>query len=82
MNEYGIADAEKAEQVVRESDRARSRFVKTLTGRDWCDAALYDLSMDTSVIGIDGAVDLIATFLRLRASHAAQPAADPAAQPR
>lgn len=66
MSEYGMTDAPQTEEIVRESDRARARFVKTLTGRDWCDAALYDLSMDTSVVGLDGAADLIVEFVGRR----------------
>jgi cytidylate kinase len=71
MAEYGMTDREQTEQVVRDSDRARSRFVRTLTGRDWCDAALYDLSMDTSVVGLDGAVEIVASFLQQRAAATA-----------
>jgi cytidylate kinase len=67
MREYGFTDREKTEQIVRESDRGRSKFVRNLTGRDWCDAALYELSLDTSVVGLDGAVDLVLTFLDCRA---------------
>jgi cytidylate kinase len=67
MSEYHIEDTGKAEEIARDSDRARSRFVQTLSGRDWCDATLYDLSMDTSVVGLDGAAELIVDFLGRRA---------------
>jgi cytidylate kinase len=72
MSEYDLTDSRQAEEILRESDRARSRFVRNLTGRDWCDAALYDLSMDTSVIGLDGAVEIIAAFLVQRDANAAK----------
>jgi cytidylate kinase len=59
MDEYGLDDRVAAEQILRDSDRARSKFVRSLTGRDWCDATLYDLTLDTHVSGFDRAVDLI-----------------------
>lgn len=66
MSEYGFDDRATAEQVVSESDRARSRFVRSLTGRDWCDATLYDLTLDTDASGFDGAVDLITRMASAR----------------
>jgi cytidylate kinase len=63
MAEYHLADAAVAEQVLRDSDRARSKFVRALTGRDWCDATLYDLALDTHVSGLDRAVDVIARMV-------------------
>jgi hypothetical protein len=33
--------------------------VRSLTGHDWCDATLYDLSLNTAAIGLDRAVDRI-----------------------
>jgi cytidylate kinase len=59
MEEYGITDRDAAAAVVRGSDAQRARFVRSLTGRDWCDAALYDLSLNTGITGLDRAVDLI-----------------------
>jgi cytidylate kinase len=59
IEEYGLHDREAAETVVRESDEQRAGFVRSLTERDWCDAALYDLSLNTAVTGLDRAVELI-----------------------
>ncbi|MGE3512770.1 MAG: AAA family ATPase [Vicinamibacterales bacterium] len=59
MDEYGFTDPEAALAVLRDSDRARAKFVRHLTGRDWCDATLYDLCLDTAALGVDPAADLI-----------------------
>ena len=64
MQEYGIADADAATEVVRASDAQRARFVRKVTGRDWCDAALYDLSLNTGAIGLDKAAELIVDVMR------------------
>ena len=72
MSEYGFADREAAAAVVRESDADRAKFVRTLTGKTWCDATLYDVSLDTSVVGIERVVDVLLNLVQ-------QPAVSPVA---
>lgn len=64
MEEYGLPDYEAAATVVRASDAQRARFVHSLTGHDWCDATLYDLSLNTATTGLDRAVDLIIDLIQ------------------
>jgi cytidylate kinase len=59
IEEYGFTDREAAAAVVRSSDTQRARFVRSLTGHDWCDATLYDLSLNTATTGLGRAVELI-----------------------
>ena len=59
MSEYGFGDRTEAERLTQESDRERARFAHALTGRDWCDATLYDLTLNTDSVGLDRVVDLI-----------------------
>lgn len=40
-------------------DRARRDYLKTYYGQNWGDPAQYDLSLDTSTFGRDGAVEII-----------------------
>ena len=49
----------KARDAVRESDRQRASFMRALTGADWTDARQYDLSIDTSTLGIEAATELV-----------------------
>lgn len=59
MDEYGLTDQEEATSIVRASDAQRARFARSITGRDWYDATLYDLCVDTGTTGLQGAADLI-----------------------
>lgn len=49
----------KARDAVRESDRNRAGFMRSLTGADWADARQYDLAIDTSTVGIAAATDIV-----------------------
>ena len=77
MAEYGFTDRAEAEAVVRDSDAARANFVKTLTRKNWCDATLYDVTLDTSVVGLERAVDVLVDLVR-RPPAAPIPALDTA----
>jgi len=54
-------DAAAAQAMVERSDRTRARFIQSLVGRAWTDACLYDLTVDTSRIGPDLVVELLAS---------------------
>jgi CMP/dCMP kinase len=69
MAEYGFASREEAEAVARQSDVARARFARTLAGRDWCDATLYDVCLDTASTGLEQAVDVIVGLARHAAAR-------------
>jgi len=59
-------DARAAERMVRDSDRARAKFVNALADVQWTDVRGYDLAIDTSATGFDAAADLIARALESR----------------
>lgn len=60
--EYGLKD--EATAVVRRSDEQRSRFLRALTDRDWCDALTSDLSLNTAAIGWEAAVEVTSQFAK------------------
>jgi cytidylate kinase len=64
MKEYGLQDREAAAAVVAASDAQRARFVRSVTGHDWCDATLYDLCLNTERAGLDRAVDAIIDLIQ------------------
>lgn len=76
MSEYGFEEQAAAEQVARDSDAARANFVKSLTGKNWCDATLYDVTLDTSVVGLEHCVDVLADLV-LRPAVASLPPVAP-----
>lgn len=60
--EYGI-DASQVEKALERIDRERSNYCWHYTNRVWNDATSYHLTIDSSLLGIDGAVELIADAL-------------------
>lgn len=55
-----------ARTMVRRSDQRRRAFVQGLIGRSWSDACLYDLTVDTSVVPMDLAADLLVHVVQQR----------------
>jgi cytidylate kinase len=53
-------DRKTAERHMRETDRAREAYVQQFYGVDARDASLYHLVIDSTAIGLDACVDLIA----------------------
>ncbi len=76
MAEYGFASRDEAEAVVRESDRARAAFARSLSGRGWCDATLYDVCLDTSAVGPERAAEAIVD-LAIRPASTTLPPLEP-----
>ena len=63
VNEYGL-DAKKAREQIARSDKSRARHYSTFTDWDWADRSHYDLMINSGVMGIDAAADLIATIAK------------------
>lgn len=54
---------EEAKAIIQRTDKARSDYSKHFTGWNWGAAHRYHLSIDTSILSISGAVDMIVDFL-------------------
>jgi cytidylate kinase len=50
--------------LMRRSDLDRARFVQAVCGCNWSDACHYDLAVNPAALGLDNAVDLVATVVR------------------
>jgi cytidylate kinase len=57
-------DEDEASTRLPEVDRARAHYVRRLYGRDIDDPALYHLQLDSTAVGMDGCVDVIAAAYR------------------
>lgn len=66
---YGISPS-KAEDVIRKADKQRASYYNYYATGSWGDASQYELCVDTGVLGVDGAVDLIERFVALREANA------------
>jgi cytidylate kinase len=55
---YDICEQDAAAMIV-DNDFSRELYTKTFTGRDWTDARNYDIALDVSKFGVNGAVDFL-----------------------
>ena len=63
--DYGVTAPNLTERV-KEMDRGRANYYSYYTGHTWGDMRLYDLTINSSATGLDGAAELIAALVRLR----------------
>jgi cytidylate kinase len=63
MEDYKV-DREGAEERIKKIDKSRSNYYKYYTGRQWGNIQNYDLVVNSSFTGVDGAVAVLATMLR------------------
>lgn len=61
IDNYG-EEEKKAEGVCLRKDKQRANFYNYYSDRKWDSCATYDLSIDTGVLGIEGAVDIILAY--------------------
>jgi CMP/dCMP kinase len=61
---YNVSQ-EEATKMIAKNDSERTRYHRRLTRKEWTDARQYDLSIDTSKIGVDNGVQLILQYLEL-----------------
>ena len=57
---------EKAEEIMEKADKKRSSYYNYYSYNTWGAAATYHLCIDSSVLGIDGTVDFIRQFVKLK----------------
>ena len=66
-NVYGIlGKTEKAEELMEKADKKRSSYYNYYSYKTWGAAATYHLCIDSSVLGIDGTVEFIKQFVKLK----------------
>ena len=65
VSDYHIP-AEGMEKRIIQMDRGRANYYNYYTGHTWGDMRRYDLTLNSSITGIAGAVELIATLARSR----------------
>ena len=65
VEEYHISTQNMIERV-REIDRGRANYYNYYIGHNWGEMRRYDLTLNSSITGIEGAVELIAALVRIR----------------
>lgn len=61
---YNVSE-EVAGKMIAQNDKERAHYNHTFTGKEWTDARQYDISMDTSKIGVDKTVEFILKYFDL-----------------
>jgi cytidylate kinase len=59
---YNVSE-EVAGKMIAQNDKDRAHYNHKLTGKEWTDARQYDISVNTSKIGVDKAVEFILKYL-------------------
>lgn len=62
VRKYGVTPDE-AKMMIVDNDYTRELYTKTFTGTEWYDARNYDLTLDVSNFGVNGAVEYIMMML-------------------
>ena len=62
---YGKSEKE-AERFIREKDRKRKKYHDSHCKSKWSDSHTYDLSLNSSKLGLEGSVDFLADYINRR----------------
>ena len=71
VKEYHIPSDDVAKRIVQ-MDKGRASYYSYYTGHTWGDMRRYDLTLNSSVVGVEGAVRLIVTLAQARAAQDGQ----------
>ena len=61
----GISENE-AKDRIKKTDKSRASYYNYYSAKDWGDAKSYDLCIDSSLLGIDGTVELLKELIRIK----------------
>ena len=62
---YGKTDKE-AERFIKEKDRKRKKYHDSHCNSKWSDSHNYDLSLNSSTLGVDGSVEFLSSYIDKR----------------
>ena len=66
LQETYKVDASKAKDIMIKSDKKRSSYYNYYSNKKWGDPRSYDFCLNSSVTGVDGAVDVILNFAEVK----------------
>ena len=59
----------KAADLIQKTDKRRASYYNYYSSKKWGEAKSYDLCIDSGVVGIDGAIDMILKFIELKEAN-------------
>lgn len=65
MGTYKVDEA-KAKDIMVKTDKKRSSYYNYYSSKKWSDAKSYDLCINSSVTGMDGAIEVIQEFAKVK----------------
>ena len=68
---YNLSE-DKAKDLIVKTNKKRSSYYNFYANRKWGDSRTYDLCIDSSVLGIEGTVELLSAYLDIRLNKAGQ----------
>ncbi|QOX62958.1 cytidylate kinase-like family protein [Anoxybacterium hadale] len=71
IRSYGVPEKEAQETMIK-TDKKRASYYNYYSGEKWGRADNYDLAVNTSAVGIEGAVSLIIKFAELKFAESPQ----------
>ena len=60
---YEISEHQ-ADEIIIRNDRERGEYINNFTGKDWSDARLYDLTLNTGKIPVNKCADIIMEYIK------------------
>ena len=67
VEEYRIPSDDMARRIVQ-MDKGRANYYNYYTGHTWGDMRRYDLTLNSAITGVEGAVELIAALVKARSA--------------
>ena len=64
---YDLTDA-KAKDIIHKTDKKRASYYNYYSSKKWGEAAGYNLSVDSGILGVEGAVKMILDFVEIKES--------------
>ena len=60
---------EEAKDRIKRTDKSRASYYNYYSSKDWGEAKSYDLCIDSSLLGIEGTVELLEQMIRLKTNR-------------
>ena len=67
VTHFGL-EKENAPAILKKKDKARSNHYKYYTDQEWGMASNYDLSLNSSTLGVEGSVEFLSSYIDKRIS--------------
>ena len=59
-------DESKAKELITKTDKRRATYYNYYTNKKWGHCNSYDLTIDSAVLGVNGSIELIKEYIRIR----------------